>query len=134
MAVGRQSARAATTSKASQRREEAASIRAPASPRPTWHQAERLARRTSRCSPIKRAARPRAWRVSGVTCWPAEGTNASAASAVPVRSSSGPVHVPVKGWGPRSPDTGRAASDNCHEVASFGLREAPCSSWPTPIA
>ena len=34
----------------------------------------------------------------------------NAASAVPVRSSSGPVHVPVKGSGPRSPDTGRAAS------------------------
>jgi len=34
-----------------------------------------LARRTSRCSPIKSAARLRAWRVCRVTCWPSAGSS-----------------------------------------------------------
>jgi hypothetical protein len=69
----------------------------------------RLARRTSRCELIDWAARHRAWRVTGVTRWPAGGMSATRSERKTVRTSSGPVHVLVKGKGPRTPGTGRAA-------------------------
>ena len=82
--------------------------RAPAAPRPTCHQAQRLARRTSRCSPIRLFSGPasgvagdRGDDLAGV-----ERSKRSAASAATASSSRGLVHAQREGSKPAIPGYG----------------------------
>ena len=90
-----------------------ATPRARASPRPACHQASRLARWSSPCEHLKgSAARLRAWRVPGVTIWPAEAIEAQRCERRPVSSSSVPVHAQREGIRDASPGHGRAGFFN----------------------
>ena len=79
--------------------------RAEAALRPTCHQAQRLARRSSRCehlsAPLPSAARLRVWRVTGVAIWPAP-HRAKRPASQSVRQA-GLVHAQREGIRTRDP-------------------------------
>ena len=95
--------------------------RGPAALRPTCHQAQRLARRSSRPEHSRsgiQAARLRAWRVAGVTIWHARSTRSEAQRSGAQRRARAAGQFVKRArrsrtrdghQGPRSPATGRAA-------------------------